>query len=406
MFLRLPNPAPKKRANRTVVLQCAALSVVASWSLMFNACSGAPSPGANSVAPGTPVSSTTADLTISATLPAGMEGSSYNGSVTASGGTGPYTFTLVSGQLPQGVHIADNTGIVSGTPAASGNFTFSISASDSKGASNDKSLQITVANATTASSPAPPSTSPPPPPPPPPSTGSGGSSFSNLQNSGGWSQYGQGPPAFVDCSPSPCNGISFSMTQGVQSPSMSGHATIFNIGGSTPYSDALWNNHLIGDMSSQGMFDTNQTQARSLYNFTYDVYFYGDNLGLSEALEFDINQFFDGMGFIFGHQCRIADGNQWDVFDNQKGQWIPTGVPCHPNNNSWNHVTLKVQRTSDNHMTYQSITLNGTTTTLNWSLEHGSAPNWYGLTINFQMDGNYKQDSYNVYLDNLTISYQ
>ena len=187
---------------------------------------------------------------------------------------------------------------------------------------------------------------------------------------------------------------------------MSGHATIFNVGGSTPYSDALWNNHLIGNMSSQGMFDTNQTQARSLYNFTYDVYFYGDNLGLSEALEFDINQFFDGMGFIFGHQCRIADGNQWDVFDNQKGQWIPTGVPCHPNNNSWNHVTLKVQRTSDNHMTYQSITLNGTTTTLNWSLEHGSAPNWYGLTINFQMDGNYKQDSYNVYLDNLTISYQ
>jgi hypothetical protein len=227
-----------------------------------------------------------------------------------------------------------------------------------------------------------------------------------VQSSGGWSQYGQGPPDFVDCSPSPCNGVSFSMTQGVQSPSMSGKATIFNVGGSTPYSDALSNNHLIGTSSSQGMPDPNQTQVRSLHNFTYDVYFYGDNLELSEALEFDINQFFDGMGFIFGHECRIADGNQWDIFDNEKGQWIPTGVPCHPNSNSWNHVTLKVQRTSDNHLVYQSITLNGQTATLNWTLGHGSAPSWYGVTINFQMDGNYKQDSYNVYLDNLTFSYQ
>ena len=196
------------------------------------------------------------------------------------------------------------------------------------------------------------------------------------------------------------------MTQGVQSPSISGQATIFNVAGTVPYSDALYNNHLIGPLSSQGMFDTDQSLTSSLYNFTYDVYFYGDNLGLSEALEFDINQFFGNMGFIFGHQCRIAAGNQWDVWDNQKGAWTPTGVPCFPNSNSWNHLTLKVQRTSDNHLTYQSITLNGKTTTLNWTFEHGSASNWYGVTVNFQMDGNSKQDSYNVYLDNLTLSYQ
>jgi len=23
------------------------------------------------------------------------------------------------------------------------------------------------------------------------------------------------------------------------------------------------------------------------------------------------------MGFIWGHECRIASGNEWDVFDNQ-----------------------------------------------------------------------------------------
>jgi hypothetical protein len=416
MFLRFPHLAPKKRATRTVILQCVAITAIASWMLICNACSGVSSMGSKTVAPGTPVTATNGNLTISITLPTATSGSNYNGSITASGGTAPYSFAVVSGQLPQGVHIDNNKGIISGTPTASGSFTFGISVSDSKGASVDKSLQLTVASSTAASSPAPPPPAPPPsspPPPPPPSappaptnSGSGAGSFSNVQSSGGWSQYGQGPPDFVDCSPSPCNGISFSMTQGVQSPSISGKATIFNVGGSTPYSDALWNNHLIGTSSSQGMPDPNQTQVRSLHNFTYDVYFYGDNLELSEALEFDINQFFDGMGFIFGHECRIADGNQWDIFDNEKGQWIPTGVPCHPNSNSWNHVTLKVQRTSDNHLVYQSITLNGQTATLNWTLGHGSSPSWYGVTINFQMDGNYKQDSYNVYLDNLTFSYQ
>jgi len=196
------------------------------------------------------------------------------------------------------------------------------------------------------------------------------------------------------------------MTQGVASPSMSGQASEYNVGGSTPFSDALWNNHLIGPDSSQGMPDTDQALIPNLHDFTYDVYFYGDNLGLAQALEFDINQFFGNMGFIWGHECRIASGNQWDVWDNQKEHWTPTGIPCFPNNNSWNHLTLKVQRTSSNELVYQSITLNGVTSTLNWSFGAGSANGWYGLTINYQMDGNSQQDSYNVYLDNLTFSYE
>jgi hypothetical protein len=233
-----------------------------------------------------------------------------------------------------------------------------------------------------------------------------GTPLSNLQHSGGWGQFGQGPPKFIDCSPSPCDGISFSMNQGVSSPSLSGHATEYNVGGSTPFSDGLWNNHLIGPDSTQGMPDPNQSIVPSLHTFTYDVYFYGDDLSLSQALEFDINQFFGNMGFIFGHECRIAGGNEWDVWDNQTAHWTPTGIPCYPKSNAWNHVTIKVQRTSNNELTYQSITLNGMTKTLNWTFPHGSAPGWYGLTINYQMDGNSRQDPYNVYLDNLTFTYE
>jgi hypothetical protein len=235
---------------------------------------------------------------------------------------------------------------------------------------------------------------------------SGGSSFSNIQHSGGWGQYGQGPPSFVDCSPSPCDGITFSMEQGVKSPSMSGEASQFNLGGTTVYSDALFNNHLIGPFSSQGMPDTNETLVPTLHDFTYDVYFYGSNLALSQAVEFDINQFFDNTGFIWGHECRIAGGNEWDIWNNQAAQWVPTGIPCNPVSNAWNHLTIKVQRTSNNELYYQSITLNGVTSNVNITYPPGSAPGWYGVTINYQMDGNYKQNAYTVYLDEITFSYQ
>ena len=233
-----------------------------------------------------------------------------------------------------------------------------------------------------------------------------GSSFYNLQRSGGWGQFGQGPPDFIDCSPSPCDGISFWMAQGIKSPSMSGNSSEFNVGGSAPYSDALYNNHLIGDLSSQGIYDTNHKLIPTLHNFTYDVYFYGTNLGLSQAVEFDINQFFDNLGFIWGHECRIAGGNEWDVWDNQNARWTPTGIPCYPNSNAWNHLTIQVQRTSSNELLYQSITLNGVTNNLNWTFSPGSAVGWYGVTINYQMDGNYKQQPYDVYLDDLTFTYQ
>jgi len=237
--------------------------------------------------------------------------------------------------------------------------------------------------------------------------GSSGPSFTNLQHSGGWSGYGQTAPNYVDCSPSPCDGITFSMYQNVKSPSMSGEASEFNLSGSTPFGDTLWNNHLIGALSSQGMPDKNHNEVNTYHNFTYDVYFYGSNLGLAQALEFDVNQFFDSMGFIWGHECRVAGGNEWDVWDNVSSKWIPTGIPCYPSNNSWNHLTIKVERTSSNDLMYQSITLNGVTNTLNWTYGHGSAPSsWWGVTINYQMDGNSKQNAYSVYLDELTFSYQ
>ena len=93
--------------------------------------------------------------------------------------------------------------------------------------------------------------------------------------------------------------------------------------GATVYADILWNNHLIGDFSSQGMPDYNQAIVPNLHNFTYDVYFYVEDLSVSQALEFDINQFVGGYSYIWGHECRIAGGNEWDIWDNPGQTWHP-----------------------------------------------------------------------------------
>jgi hypothetical protein len=237
--------------------------------------------------------------------------------------------------------------------------------------------------------------------------GNGGKTFSNLHSQGGWTGYALEPTSYSICNSCKATGpqTTWSRWTGVKSPSVSGNATQHNIGGQTKFSDVLWNNHLIGDFSSQGLPDSNHTLAPSLHNFTYDVYFYGNNIPASQALEFDINQFVDGKSFIWGHECRIAGGHEWDIWNDQAKTWHPTGVACNPLNNAWNHLTIQVQRTTDNNLIFKSITLNGNTATLNYE-EGPTSTSWYGITVNYQQDGNVNQQAYPIWLDKLNFTYQ
>lgn len=225
----------------------------------------------------------------------------------------------------------------------------------------------------------------------------GGSTLYNVQASGGWKGWGELAPAYEICST--CNPqVTWGMAQ-------TAAATRFDIGGVVPYSDVLWSNPVIGQGSTQGLPDNNHTMVPNLKNFTYDAYFFSSNLPASQVLEFDINQYFNGQSFIWGTQCRIAGGHQWDVWNNTSNKWVGTGVPCNPLNNAWNHVTIQAQRTSDNKLLYQSVTLNGITSSLNWYDAPSAAPSgWYGITLNFQLDGDYKQTPYSVYLDKLNFT--
>jgi hypothetical protein len=196
------------------------------------------------------------------------------------------------------------------------------------------------------------------------------------------------------------------MQQGITSPSLSGKTAQFSMGGITPYADVLWTNALIGDMSTRGMKDGGHKVIPNLHDFIYDADFYGNNLNLSQALEMDVSQYFNGMSFVYGTQCRIAGGHEWDVWDNINSKWIPTGASCNPVSNSWNHVTIVVQRTYDNWLFFKSITLNGVTSNINMYFPHsGISSSWYGVTVNFQTDGNSTQSPYHVFLDNFSFTY-
>jgi large repetitive protein len=54
--------------------------------------------------------------------------------VSASGGSGTYTFAVTAGTLPAGLCLNATTGVLSGTPTATGSSTFTITATDSNNA--------------------------------------------------------------------------------------------------------------------------------------------------------------------------------------------------------------------------------------------------------------------------------
>jgi hypothetical protein len=321
-------------------------------------------------------------ISSASTLPSGTAKSTYSTLLHATGGTRPYTWSVTSGSLPAGLSLASDTGVISGTPTLGGNFSFGVTVVDSgsPAQSATSSLSLTLQSVNT---------------------------FTNLQSATGWKSSGQLAPRYDDWTDTnSCSGVTWSMSQGVTAPSLSGNAAAFNLGGTTPYSDVLFYNQLIGDFSTQGLPDSNHTLVPSLNNFTYDLYFYLTDAAHTQAMEFDINWFMNSVGITWGTECRISGGNEWDIWDNVGAKWVPTGFACNPLPNAWNHVTVTAQRGPNNTVVYQTITLNGITSNINKTYAPFLVPsNWYGITVNYQMDGDVHQTAITSYADKFSFTY-
>ena len=80
-------------------------------------------------------------------LPAGTVGMSYSFLLSVAGGRSPYTWSLLSGQLPNGLVLDSATGNISGTPEAEGSFAFTIQVSDVGASTASAQLSIDIAPA-------------------------------------------------------------------------------------------------------------------------------------------------------------------------------------------------------------------------------------------------------------------
>jgi len=76
-------------------------------------------------------------------LPDGQVGEGYNAVLEATGGETPYAWSIDSGSLPEGLELSAG-GVISGTPSAAGNRTFTVRVTGSDGRSSTRSLSLQV----------------------------------------------------------------------------------------------------------------------------------------------------------------------------------------------------------------------------------------------------------------------
>jgi hypothetical protein len=81
-------------------------------------------------------------ITIGSTLPSGIVGTFYSALLLATGGTQPYSWSLVSGTLPPGISLSP-VGVISGTPTTTGTSAFTVKVSDA--ASNTQTQTFSIA---------------------------------------------------------------------------------------------------------------------------------------------------------------------------------------------------------------------------------------------------------------------
>ena len=182
----------------------------------------------------------------------------------------------------------------------------------------------------------------------------------------------------------------YSMTQGLQTPSLDGQAATYWLGGKTPWGAALWWKQL-------GPND-------GVSHFVYDLQFYVSNPQVAQGLEFDVNQSVGGQKYIWGTECDVRTNGGWRVWDTANGHWTQTSASCQVNANSWNHLTWELERVG-NQTHFIAVTLNGYRQIVDKWYYSKPIGNAREINVAFQMDGDENQDNYQAWLDKVTLYY-
>lgn len=83
-------------------------------------------------------------ISLDDTLPDGVVGAAYSGTLAASGGSSPYIYVLASGSWPDGLALNASTGAITGTPTTPGTFDFTITATDVNGCAGSRAYEVVI----------------------------------------------------------------------------------------------------------------------------------------------------------------------------------------------------------------------------------------------------------------------
>lgn len=201
--------------------------------------------------------------------------------------------------------------------------------------------------------------------------------YSNIEQFSGWYTYpDQGSPV---CSSKPAI---------KSSPSLDGTSGQFYLGPKGQYNNCLWP-ILLGSSSTAT-------------HFTLDTHYQLSNPSVSQAVEFSSNKHIGTKWYKFSVQCSYNKG-VFSVWDTAGGKWSATSIPCkRPASGSWDHLTVNTE-VSNGKAVFLSLTLNGTTHTINKSFYPSTQSSSYSFGVHFQMDGNLAGNAYYAYVDQLTF---
>jgi hypothetical protein len=209
------------------------------------------------------------------------------------------------------------------------------------------------------------------------STSSSTLTYSNIEQMSGWYTYpDQGNPV---CSSKPSI---------MSIPSLDGTSGRFYLGPTGQYNNCLWP-ILLGSSSS-------------VTHFTLDTHYQLSNPSVAQGVEFSSNKHVGTQWYKFSVQCSYNKG-VFSVWDTAGAKWSATSIPCRrPASGSWSHLTVNTE-ISGGKAVFLSLTLNGTTYTINKSFYPVSKSSSESFGVHFQMDGNQAGNAYYAYVDQLTF---